>query len=122
MFGGTMLHNAFHGVVLFSAFAIDAHFGWATMVAVLLHSIPQNIVNYVMNHKQSKYAYIAAFGGVFGALVTYPFADMLVLHKFAILAFIAGGLLYTALADIFPEFKGKGTTLKKLTYLVFIVI
>ena len=122
MFGGTFLHNVFHGIVLFSAFAIDIHFWIATTVAVLLHSIPQNVVNYVMNHNNPRYAYIAAFWGVFGALMTYPFSHFLVENKFYILAIIAWGLLYTALADIFPEYKEKGTTTKKIVYLVFIIV
>ncbi|MDD3645836.1 MAG: hypothetical protein PHH06_00345 [Candidatus Gracilibacteria bacterium] len=122
MFGGTLLHNAFHGVVLFSAFSISFTFGVATTLAILLHSIPQNIVNYIMNHNNTKYAYFAAFGGIFGALLTYPFANYLVEHEAYVLAIIAGGLLYTALADIFPEFKGKGTTINKFSYFVFILV
>lgn len=122
MFGGTVLHNAFHGIVLFSAFAVDTHFWIATTIAILLHSIPQNIVNYIMNHNNIKYSYFAAFGGILWALVTYPFADFLVANKFYILAIIAWGLLYTALADILPEFKWKWTTKKKAIYLIFIFI
>ena len=122
MFGWTFLHNAFHGIVLFSAFAIDLHFGLATTLAILLHSIPQNIVNFVMNNKKEKYVYIAAFGWIFWALLTFPFESFLVENKFYFLAIITWGLLYTALADIFPEFKGKWTTTKKLSYLIFIII
>jgi hypothetical protein len=29
--------------------------------------------------------------------------------------------MYTALADIFPEFKWKGTTLQKLLFLLYII-
>ena len=122
MFGWTVMHNAFHGIVLFSAFAVDINFWIATTMAVLLHSIPQNIVNYIMNHKNIKYAYFAAFGGILWALITYPFSEFLVANKYHILAIITGWLLYTALADIFPEFKWKWTTLKKISYFVFILI
>ena len=122
MFWGTIMHNSFHWIVLFSAFAVDFHFWVATTVAVLLHSIPQNIVNYIMNHNNIKYAYFAAFGGILWALITFPFSVFLVAHKFHILAFIAWWLLYTALADIFPEFKGKWTNMKKVSYFAFIII
>jgi zinc transporter ZupT len=37
----------------------------------------------------------------------FPFAESIMLNKFYILSIISGGLLYTALADIFPEFKEK---------------
>jgi len=122
MFGWTLMHNTFHWIVLFSAFAVDINFWIATTIALLLHAIPQNIVNYIMNHNNIKYAYIASFWGILWALITYPFSSFLTLYKFHFLAIIVWGLLYTALTDIFPEFKWKGTTLKKLWYLLFIII
>ncbi len=122
MFGGTLLHNMFHWVILFWAFSINMTFGIATTFALLLHGVPQNIVNYIMNHKKEKYAYIAAFGGIFWALLTYPFADTLLENKFFILAVITWGLLYTALADIFPEFKEKWEMKAKVSYLFFIIL
>jgi len=51
---------------LFAAFAIDVYFGIATTLAILMHSIPQNIVNYVMNHNNLKIVLFAAIGGIFG--------------------------------------------------------
>jgi zinc and cadmium transporter len=122
MFGWTMLHNSFHGIVIFSAFSVNFNFWVATTIAVLLHSIPQNIVNYIMNSNNIKYAYFAAFGGILWAIFTFPFADFLIANKYYILAIIAWWLLYTALADIFPEFKWKWTTTKKIWYLVFIIL
>ncbi len=122
MFGGTMLHNSFHWVVLFSAFSVSTSFWIATTIAILLHSIPQNIVNYIMNHNNIKYSYFAALGWMLWALLTFPFSEFLLNNKYEILAIISGWLLYTALADIFPEFKEKWTTMKKVSYLFFIVI
>jgi len=122
MFGGTLLHNFFHGIVLFSAFSVNLYFGLATTLAVGLHAIPQNLVNYIMNHNAKKYVYIASFGGVLWALFTYPFGDFLIQNKFIILAIIAGGLLYTSLADILPEFKHKGTIKQKFLYLFCILV
>jgi len=122
MFGWTLFHNWFHWVVLFSAFSVNIHFGIITTIAILLHSIPQNIVNYIMNHKNPKYAYIAAFGWILWALFTFPFVDFLMENKFYILSIISWGLLYTALADIFPEFSSKANFSKKIIYLVFIII
>jgi zinc transporter ZupT len=46
---------------------------------------------------------------VFGALATYPFSDILVENSPIILSLIIGGLLYTAMTDIFPSFKEKGS-------------
>ena len=122
MFGSTLLHNAFHWIVLFWAFWINMTFWITTTVAILLHSIPQNIVNYMMNHKVDKYSFIAAFGWIFWALLTFPFASKLLENKFMILSIISWWLLYTALADIFPEFKEKWWMKSKISYLIFIII
>jgi len=122
MFWWTMLHNSFHWVVLFSAFSVNIHFWIATTIAILLHSIPQNVVNYIMNHNNIKFSYFAALWWILWWILTYPFSDFLISHKFQILTIISGWLLYTALADIFPEFNWKWTILKKIIYLIFIVI
>ena len=122
MFWWTMLHNSFHWLVLFSAFSLDFHFWIATTVAILLHSIPQNIANYVMNHKNIKYAYIAAFWWVLWVCLIFPFTEFLTSHEAYILAIISWWLLYTALADIFPGFKWKWNTARKFSYLFFILV
>jgi zinc and cadmium transporter len=122
MFWSTIMHNSFHGIVLFSAFSVNFHFWLATTFAVLLHSIPQNIVNYIMNKNSIKYAYFAAIWTILGALLMFPFASIILKNKFFVLAIISGWLLYTALADIFPEFKEKWTTKQKVFYLIFIII
>lgn len=122
MFTGTFIHNALHGVVLFSAFSIDIHFWIATTFAILLHAIPQNIANLLMNHRDVRFAYIAAFGWVFGALITLPLGTLLLDYKFEILAVIGWGLLYTAMSDILPSFKEKWETKHKFFYLIFMLI
>jgi zinc and cadmium transporter len=122
MFWATMLHNSFHWVVLFTAFSVNTNFWIATTIALLLHAIPQNIANYIMNHNNIKFAYFAAIWGLLWAIITYPIADFLVSKEWYVLSIISWWLLYTALADIFPEFKGKWTISKKIIYLFFIII
>jgi zinc and cadmium transporter len=115
---GTFFDNFVHGMVLFSAFSVNISFGIATTAALLLHAIPQNIANLLMNHKDTKFVYIAASGGILWALAIYPFQEFLTHYSFHILALIAGWLLYTAMSDILPSFKKKWETLHKLIYLV----
>lgn len=119
---GTFFDNAIHGLVLFSAFSIDIHFGIVTTLAILLHAIPQNIANLLMNHKDTKYVYIAAFGWIFWALMVYPFSEILSKYNFHILAIIAGWLLYTAMSDILPSFKKTGKIKNKIIYLICMIL
>jgi zinc and cadmium transporter len=122
MFTGTFLHNFIHGVEIFVAFSISPVFGMTTTLAILMHAIPQNIANYIMSHKNTLYIFLAAFWGVFGALATYPFESVLVKNSQAIISLIIWGLLYTAMTDIFPSFKEKGSVGNKVMYLVFIIV
>lgn len=87
---GTLLHNSLHGVLLFSAFSVSVEFGISLSLAILLHSIPQNAANYIMNHKKIKSVLIAAAGGIFGILILFPFTGFLESHEASILAIIGG--------------------------------
>jgi len=87
---GTLMHNALHGIVIFSAFNVSNTFGISLTIAILLHSIPQNVANYIMNHKQIKPVLIAAIGGLLGVLILFPFTHFLNIHKGHILALIGG--------------------------------
>lgn len=122
MFAWTFLHNVLHGIVLFSAFAINTEFGIATTIAVLLHSIPQNTANYIMNHNRESYVLVAALWGVIWALTLFPFTAYLMENEFVILSIISWALLYLALSDILPEVKNKWWLKTKLLYLLFIII
>ncbi len=121
MFVWTLIHNMLHGVIIFSAFSIGKEFGIATTIAILLHSIPQNTANYIMNHNKEFYVILAALWWVIWALILFPFTDFLVVNKFAIISIISGALLYLALSDILPEFKNKWWIKIKILYLLFIL-
>ncbi len=118
---GTFFHNAIHGVVLFSAFSIDTHFWVATTFAILLHSVPQNIANLIMNHNNTRYVYIAALWGIFGAILVYPFKEFLIHYTFHILMIIAGALLYTAIHDMLPSFSKSSSVKNKAIYLLYMI-
>ena len=122
MFGATIMHNSFHWIVIFWAFSFNFHFWIVTTIAILLHSIPQNIINYIMNHNNIKYSYFAAIWWLLWVLLIFPFTEFLISKESYILSIICWGLLYTALTDIFPEFKWKWTMIKKISYLFFIII
>ncbi len=121
MFFWTFLHNFIHWVVLFASYSVSLPFGIATTLAISLHSIPQNVANLIMNQENYKLVYIAALSGIIGALSTYPFYEILLKYKFYLLAFISGGLIYIALADIFPALKESHVLRDKFINFVLIV-
>jgi len=117
----TLVHNMFHGIILFSAFSVSFDFGISMTLAIMLHSIPQNIANYMMNHKKAQFVLMAAAWWILGVLVLFPFTEFLVNYKWYILALMAWGLLYIALSDVLPGLKQEKYFTKKLIYLLFVL-
>ncbi len=62
---GTFLHNGFHGIVLYTGFAAGFETGILLSVVILLHALPQNFANYVMNRGSFLSYSVAASGGIF---------------------------------------------------------
>ena len=115
---GTFFHNMIHWVVILGAFASSLQIWITTTLAVALHAIPQNLANFLMNHKNFKYVWIAIGATVLGALVMIPFAQNILVYKSAVLAMVGWGLLYIALGDILPELSHRATPFQKVIYLL----
>lgn len=122
MFTWTLIHNMIHWIVLFAAFSSSFEFGVITTIAVLLHSIPQNVANYFLSMKKEKLVFIAALWWVIWSLILFPFKDILLENRWIIISIIAWGLLYIALSDILPEWKHNKNMKNKIQYLIFIII
>ena len=122
MFFGTFIHNFFHGIVIYSSFAISFETGLMLTAVIAMHALPQNLANYVMNHKKIWSIMVAVIGGIIGAILCYPFGDFIVLNKFYILATMSGGLLYLALSDILPSINGALNIKDKVKYFAFVVL
>jgi zinc and cadmium transporter len=121
MLASTFAHNMFHGIVLYASFAQDIHIWIITTVAVLIHSIPQNIATYLIAHGKKKIAFVWALWWIFGVFVLFPFTAWILAYKFVVLALISWFLLYTALTDILPEISHHAWLKKKAIYLAFII-
>jgi zinc transporter ZupT len=44
----TFVHNLFHGIVLYGVFSVNISFGIIITIAILTHSIPQNMATYLL--------------------------------------------------------------------------
>jgi len=122
MFTWTLLHNMIHWLVLLAAFSLSFSSWVITTIAVLLHSIPQNIANYFLSMKKEKLVFIAALWWIIWSLVLFPFKEILLENKEIIISIIAWGLLYIALSDILPEWKNNKGMKEKILYLIFLII
>lgn len=122
MFIWTLLHNMLHWLVIYSAFTVSTAFWIATATAVLLHSIPQNTANYIMNHNKEIYVRIAALWWIIWTILLLPFNKFIWSNESLILWFVCGWLLYLTLSDILPEVKNKWWLKIKFLYLLFIFV
>ena len=121
MFFGTLLHNIFHGFIIFSSFTISTATGISLTIGILFHALPQNIANFIMNHENMKSIYLAAIGGIIGTLICYPFESGIEKFQYLILGFTTGGLLYLSLSDILPSVNGNASSREKFTYLFLVL-
>ncbi len=122
----TFVHNFVHWIVLFASFSVSIYFWLVTTISVFLHSIPQNIANFLLSMKNMKLVVIAVLWNIFGIIFLYPFKDFILENKLYILSFVAWWLLYIALTDMLPEFKKDVDTdienYYKFIYFIFILL
>lgn len=126
---GDSIHNFIDGLIIAATFIADIHLGVITVVAIILHEIPQEIGDFgvlIYAGFEKKKALlvnlivgiIAVLGGIVGYYVSrYINSSMMFLLPFA-----AGGFIYIAASDLLPELR-KEKNIKKsmLSLMVFIV-
>jgi zinc and cadmium transporter len=126
---GDAVHNFIDGLIIAAAFVSDVRVGLATVAAIIMHEIPQELGDFgVLVHSGfSKRraiamnfltALVAVAGGVVGiAVSSYAsvFAD-------ALLPIAAGGFLYIAASDLIPEIRAVTDTKKSIaTFAAFVL-
>lgn len=126
---GDAVHNFIDGLIIAAAFVADVRVGLATVAAIIMHEIPQELGDFgVLVHsgfsKQRAVfmnfvtALVAVAGGVVGiAVASYAsaFAD-------ALLPIAAGGFLYIAASDLIPEIREVNDTKKSIaTFAAFVL-
>jgi len=126
---GDTVHNFIDGLVIFGAYSIDFNFGLVTTLAVALHEIPQEMGDLgVLLHGgfSKRKALFLNFGfalfAIAGAVVGLLIGGTSELFLRFILPFTAGGFLYIANADLFPELhKNSKSGFDRLLHFLFIL-
>ncbi len=122
MFVGSFLDNFVHWIILISGFGISVEFGLSMSLVILIHAIPQNIANYIMNHNNLKVVWTSILWWVIWTLFFFPFLDLVETYENVILWVIAWWLLYLALSDLLPEFKKKDSLKQNLGYFALMLL
>ncbi len=115
---GDFIHNILDGMLIAAAFRVDEGAGWATVIAVLLHEIPQEFGDFgVLVHagftprRALVMNLLTGLSAVLGALVViWAPASLSLDHTLVPVA--AGGFLYIACADLVPELRKRAGGLR----------
>lgn len=126
---GDSLHNFLDGLLIAGSFMVDTRLGWATVLAVALHEIPQEIADFSIllyakwPVKKIVLANIVsallAFGGVIVGFLTLSTFENYVPFSLAI---TAGGFIYLACTDLIPDLHDYGAKETKQRFLQFVII
>lgn len=128
---GDTVHNFLDGILIFSSFAISPEIGWATVFAVFLHEVPQEIADFgVLLHAKWSIKKIllanllSASAAVIGVIFGNVLAEIFTSFEAYAVAITAGGFLYIACTDLLPDLHEKGAvvTKERLVQLLLIII
>lgn len=107
---GDGFHNFIDGLIISASFLTSIPLGIATTIAIVFHEIPQEIGDFAVliksGMKKSRavfFNFISALASVAGGILGYFFLRSFESFTPYALAISAGGLIYIATADLFPE-------------------
>lgn len=126
---GDFVHNFIDGVILAVTFLVDVRLGFLTLIAVLLHEIPQEIGDFgiLVRGGFSKaralfYNFLVSLSTIAGALATYAFGGSIQSVLPYALAIVAGNFIYIAAADLIPELHESSGFWHGAAQILFIIV
>jgi zinc and cadmium transporter len=125
---GDGLHNLLDGIIISAGFLVSIPSGIAITLAIALHEIPQEIGDFAIliraGMKKSRAIFfnlLSASLAIVGGLIGFLFLSKITEIIPYIIAIAAGGFIYIAGSDIFPELHKEKSYHKILTFLLLII-
>lgn len=123
------VHNFIDGLIIAASFVVAFPLGIATVIAIALHEIPQEIGDFGLlvygGFKKGKALvlnFLSAISIVFGGIVGFFLSEKIGESVIFLLPFAAGNFIYIACSDIIPEIKHKVDIRKSaIHFLVFLI-
>lgn len=126
---GDSAHNFIDGILIASSFIVSEQLGWATVLAVILHEIPQELADFsillyakwsikkilVVNFASSMFALLGLLLGFWINSQFESFSNI-------VLAMTVGGFIYIACTDLIPDIHHRGGNTLKQRVLQLIAI
>ena len=126
---GDAIHNFLDGLVIASAFIINAGVGVASTLAIISHEIPQELGDFGIliyggftKRKAIVFNFFSALLAILGALVGYLLASIVADFALYLLPFAAGGFIYIASSDLIPELHKETNKKRSLISFIFFLV
>lgn len=110
---GDAIHNIADGVVLGGAFLLDPTIGFATALALALHEVPQEIVEFGVlirggytRAQAALYNFGSASSIILGVILIMVLSEHASEYVWLLTGFAAGNLLFLAASDLLPRIHG----------------
>jgi zinc and cadmium transporter len=125
---GDAIHNFIDGIVIAGSFIVNQSVGLASLTAIALHEIPQEIGDFgvlvyagLSKKKAIIFNFLTALTAVFGGIIGYILFNTINISFSILLSIAAGGFIYIAASDLIPELKTEKKILKSLLHLIIII-
>ena len=125
---GDGLHNFIDGLIIASSFVVSTDFGILTSLLIISHELPQELGDFGVliyggftKSKALIYNFLSQLTSVLGGILGFYFLSI---HNYAVylLPFAAGGFLYIAINDLFPEVFKENNKHKKWINVAMIIL
>lgn len=124
-----LLHNFLDGILIAASFLSGVKVGLVTTLVVLMHEIPQEVGDFGVlvkaGYKPSRALvlnFVSACSAFLGAFVVFFFGSLAENIETYIVPIAAGGFIYLAVIDLFPEIYRKEEDKSQIVSSVFILI
>ncbi len=123
------IHNFIDGMIIGASFLISIPVGMATIIAVILHEIPQEIGDFavLLHSGYSKTRalwlnFLSALLSFFGLIFIFVLSQVGQTVALYFIPIAAGGFIYVALADLIPELQKTKELKYSLLQIIAVVI
>jgi zinc and cadmium transporter len=124
---GDSIHNFIDGFIIAASFVADSSLGIASLFAIAMHEIPQEISDFGVliyaGMKKSKalfYNFLTALTAVLGGILGYFLFGYVNISLGFLLSFASGSFIYIAASDLIPEIKDEKSLLKSIVHVLVI--
>jgi zinc and cadmium transporter len=125
---GDALHNALDGMAIAAAYISSPSLGVATVTAVVLHELPQEVGDFgillhagLTRRRALLWNILSAVAAFVGAVLVLVVGTYMTALSSALIPLTAGGFIYIAASDLVPELKDDRTGRRTGALLIAII-